>query len=1586
MKNNLASCKFQVKKNGRQSDIFSYATLMTMCQLRNIESFEDLFNATNSTTRLDLLTDLKDKILDADIKDLEFASYDNIDGDHTFTKMVSATKFIEDFIVMSDHLQMATDPEAFKKWVIQTQINSEGLSQEEAQQLADTLVSNWEQIKEDGGDLHNVMQQLWHYLGSTDLAGFHNTLSRFLCRDGTNRLYQKFNPPSTNGNGEVINLFQKQLAKVNAYINSLKKQTGVKYNSYSGLHFSSDLNQKIQKECAKVGVHIDRLIVGDDGSVTVVNFKYTLSDPSTWSKNKLHKYDLEMAIIKQILKDNGILTDDNINRATFVNVPIILEYKDGYITNVRLLKNNVGVVSNVQNNVHSPLAKAEAEVKKFFNSPEVNLNQLDITEDLSTADIFLKALIPQYDATAKGLEVNAKSWIIENYKKLGNIKMEDGKWHVTLPNGEKYIANDVSTPTNNQEILKKVQDTLEDVNNEHNVVLSQLIDSIRNSYSLGKPNLEARGFKFNTKYIESTLAPYFRQYEDADGKMQYEWEFLTDPDGNGPLSNRGILLFKNKQTGQINTVVASTFRCRELIPLKYRTKGILGEHVSDMGTTSYLTATYGNMELMRTAAILNEILPKLQGKLGDIQIITPYNRGEGLSRPAHYVMNEYSKCCEFLNSNNLCSTKFKSNFKQDDFIDPVSIICQEYDWIANNKNSATVVNMGLDIDGLKQQSTVAGKVKKLTELIETIETNGDPRPGRDKSRKTPDEILSWLDSEDPARRRLANIYKEAVQYINYHTGFKVAQVAYISTAERQFLPQYANADENVRHISSLYSKALDRVAKRFQDSYGSIRPLIEQFYEDKGYGKVNSAVQGSAESLYQKFYKHADGKLVYQFINPYDTVESRELDATEKAFLKKALYHFNKVRAAAYNKQFNFTLADINSKEYQQYIETNKDSFFLVPLEKASKSHAHRVAIEQRIAKTKEAFERWRQIGTKKYLLELAEEKRKLEFDDGKTKRDDSIYDMSVANQMLASETDEMRAIMLAKNEDYETNIEYLLADYTEKQIAKEELEKVGTYGRCMLFQMHLLGSQEGSNARKLLMDSAKEIEDFMKQNLYGKSLLEDLSESFVQFLTPAKKLMTTLYIGANLRSAFRDSFEGLWQNMARTVSHFQTDLTAKSILEGYKEAIQNVFKSDRSLNICSELCLRYRLSNTDAAKISERAKTGRGGIFNPEEAMYSTLRGPDFLNRMTLFVARCKQDGVWDAFSMSEDGRLEYNWKKDARFRDFASGDPKSKAYKEAQSRYYTAIDTYNKEHGTNLSFDGNKDPLPEPYGQDDIRQFKMFADGIYGAYDKSQKAKYEMGALGFVLGSFSTWLNGHMAAYFRRPGRYDEYFTTTNKQGEQLIRVNDAGNEEYFDKHGNIVEKLSDGRFVNTETNEEVNPSECVPIVGKVPVPVQGIIYTIGESVRVLFESGFDTKEWKDRVWQYDVNQQNLNKLKYDALLWGIFAALFGFVLTPAYNDMKKRKSVDNVLETAMIELLYKSSYHSFDGFKGPVAIADYILNSVEPSAPNVSITAVKDLWSTVLGDKTFKQFAYGTLPIFRNFKDTAKMYYGGSLADKS
>jgi hypothetical protein len=54
---------------------------------------------------------------------------------------------------------------------------------------------------------------------------------------------------------------------------------------------------------------------------------------------------------------------------------------------------------------------------------------------------------------------------------------------------------------------------------------------------------------------------------------------------------------------------------------------------------------------------------------------------------------------------------------------------------------------------------------------------------------------------------------------------------------------------------------------------------------------------------------------------------------------------------------------------------------------------------------------------------------------------------------------------------------------------------------------------------------------------------------------------------------------------------------------------------------------------------------------------MYATLRKPDFLNRMVLFMGKLKHDGSHNAYSIVG-GKLVYNWRTDKRFNLLASND----------------------------------------------------------------------------------------------------------------------------------------------------------------------------------------------------------------------------------------------------------------------------------------------------------------------------------------
>jgi hypothetical protein len=194
------------------------------------------------------------------------------------------------------------------------------------------------------------------------------------------------------------------------------------------------------------------------------------------------------------------------------------------------------------------------------------------------------------------------------------------------------------------------------------------------------------------------------------------------------------------------------------------------------------------------------------------------------------------------------------------------------------------------------------------------------------------------------------------------------------------------------------------------------------------------------------------------------------------------------------------------------------------------------------------------------------------------------------------------------------------------------------------------------------------------------------------------------------------------------------------------------------NVNILSKLCVKYRLSNTDLARISERLKTNRGGIFNADNWAYATLRSPDFMNRMVLFVARCMHDGCWNAYSIKDD-TLVYNWKDDERFSIYAKGLTTHPDYIKQKSMYLSKVREWNQEHPSSpleMNEDGFYE-LPSPYSDKEILSIKNVANNIYGSYDKSLKSMGENMAIGWVFGMYTTWMNGIWNNWMMKPGQYN-------------------------------------------------------------------------------------------------------------------------------------------------------------------------------------------------------------------------------------
>ena len=93
-------------------------------------------------------------------------------------------------------------------------------------------------------------------------------------------------------------------------------------------------------------------------------------------------------------------------------------------------------------------------------------------------------------------------------------------------------------------------------------------------------------------------------------------------------------------------------------------------------------------------------------------------------------------------------------------------------------------------------------------------------------------------------------------------------------------------------------------------------------------------------------------------------------------------------------------------------------------------------------------------------------------------------------------------------------------------------------------------------------------------------------------------------------------------ENFIRTASKYMTNISAKNLAKAYAYVTKESSIDAMKITLLGKLCVRYRLSNTDTARITERLVTNRQGLANWDNALYTSLRAPDYLNRMSLFVA----------------------------------------------------------------------------------------------------------------------------------------------------------------------------------------------------------------------------------------------------------------------------------------------------------------------------------------------------------------------------
>lgn len=1302
--------------------------------------------------------------------------------------------------------------------------------------------------------------------------------------------------------------------------------------------------------------HVDYLVVTPEGNIEIYNIKTSSEPYDQWSAVKKEKYKYQVALLKQIFASKGI--DPNKIRVNII--PVAVKYDEKFEKALDVTVHDYPISYDTYDMKYS--LKQQDEVAKHFIKSQVNYDKIELSS-LVKATATLQKIFPGSNIHIEGIRQSARKWIDDNWSLCNPDPQPGGGYKLTLPDGtgDVITVKDSRVRAKNEEFVEIIARRMDEESSDNvdNVTTQRLYDDLIRSFRLGYFNSTLKGKVVN--HIEAQFTKYFAERtetvkENGDEVYDYKWRLIDSP----ALRAAGIIAFEHKGTHQLDVFSTTAMDIDGKFSLRGGNTNLLGAYLYDINDEGFtLPSTYGNMEAVRVMALLNEVLPDLEGdiKLGQLKILAlnPYTAKKGAYFEFDSLLKEWNTIIKVVNNNNP-EAKLENNFKRSNIecVAPEVVLYQAWSDIMDDstENYSEISRLSDVLDertladgtveaGLMKMSTIEGKLEKLQELIDRLQKIAD-NYGMNYS-----DVKQMMDlqySPIPSKAAVAKLYILATKALNtYYGDIKVSNQEF-GAIEEYGTKATSSRNENYRQVAYLISKTIDTIRDKIIKSYqNSAEKVFRTFYDQKGYSNMQNLLVGNQKVVFDNLYQvDENGKNLFLFKNPYD--DSNNLTSDERTFLKKILFEMYKVRCSIRNKDLDVT--GINDPILKEKMPEN---YLYVPLQRAS-SATRNANILNSIEQSKNRLARM----LKDPALAFEEAEGFLDSKDVRD-RDLAIEEMRVFNPYLRSEIslNERSKFIQSRGEGYfETNLESIFIDFLSRDIQCKEFNKLLI--RIKGIEMFLRMREMVEGDTKNIDHTVKAIDDYVTVNIHNKSLMSEGVKKVDTFVAPFRRLVSKMYIALNPVAAVRDTLQGFQGNFLSAAIKYRTNIDASDVAYGYGQVFTKGSSDTLTMNMLNQFNVKYGFSNFDAAYVAERLKTNRYGVLNAGNMAYATLRMPDYLNRMTLFMANLHHDGAHEAYSLNSEGRLEYDWRKDKRFSVYASGNTNHPEYNKQKAFYMSMIRMFNTEDPSlQLAY---TDDLPDAYTFGQIRAMKSLGDTLYGAYDKAAKTKLEYVALGRNFMFFTTWMNGIVDAYWK----------PAQKSETELKLVQET------DYNGNPLFFTADGSG-NTTTEDTGNP-----VYKYTPMMVQGVLQTFGDVIKLIKNNATNPSAIvHSEIWSNPVNRKNFVKFFSDMGMWLIFAMLFKMAITPWYKEHKKESDGDAIIINYLTEVLYKASKTSYDVFKGPFNVIEYLGTSTNPASYKLQEKLVIDLGKVVMGKKTFGQFAMGTQALLRSGQDTYKMW---------
>lgn len=386
-----------------------------------------------------------------------------------------------------------------------------------------------------------------------------------------------------------------------------------------------------------------------------------------------------------------------------------------------------------------------------------------------------------------------------------------------------------------------------------------------------------------------------------------------------------------------------------------------------------------------------------------------------------------------------------------------------------------------------------------------------------------------------------------------------------------------------------------------------------------------------------------------------------------------------------------------------------------------------------------------------------------------------------------------------------------------------------------------------------------KALDDFIKSAVFGKLIIEPSNQTIYHIIGVLRAITSTTALAFNSVSFTRE----MLTSALRTSINKEIDPIMKGQFSesDYVSAVFDIITSSpENFDVRSkymQLNFIHGLANASEEQLARASKSNWANLANwTDDILFWTSTSPDFVHRNAILTAILKHRGSWGAYELNEDKELVYDMSKDKfyevfwKYKDRYSEimDDKTRLRFREQERYYiNALNDWNRRYGMNLQYG---DALPQALSPTEANGIRVYADHLYGNYDKDTKSLLQKSLLGSVVLQFKTYTLQRFLQEFRDTGYINvtRQYHRKAEDGSKLYWIPSTTMEELEEHGAGRVVKETELESLPQEKKDAAQP--CIDFIGS---PTGGRIATDVELVRdVLFNSDKFLENWKNQVYR--------------------------------------------------------------------------------------------------------------------------------------